>query len=246
VAEPSTDLATDLAGLRDEADSLLQQATTAQSRTTPALGRDGSGEVVVELDADGELTAVRVGFAWGRALRADQLPAAVLEAWTHAQAVRLESWASAYDELEREPAPAARPADPTDPGRSVTQVLRERIAALGGDTDAAAHVLEEVLAEVSVALEEANRLLDEHAGRTYTGRSGSHVRAEVTGGGDLLELHYDPGWLRRAHPGNLGRETTVAIRAAVRSARENGVRAAMRATHLGQLANLALDTPTKG
>lgn len=235
------DMVEDLALMREDADVLLQQAEAAQAAVGPVEKSDQSGEVVVRVDADGELQSIHVGFAWNQKLSAAELPAAVLAAFAAARVDRLEQWATAYQAVEAEPAPRARPFDETH--NPVTQ-LREQIRASGDTSEVAGAVLEELLADIARAVEEADRILADHEAREHRGRStAGHVTAVTLGNGDLVSVQYDSRWISGAHPGNVGRESTQAIHAAIRTAREQGLGAAMRASRLATLARRLTDQP---
>jgi DNA-binding protein YbaB len=236
----------DLAVLRESSDVLLQQTDEARARVQPVEGVDGTGQVVVRLDADGRLVSVQVGFSWDQRLTATELPAAVLEAVTEARVKQVEQYGEAMREVEQEPAPRARPGRTDAP---LLDAFRARVEASGGGTDAARELTEEILRDTREGLEEANRLLDEHAGRRFPARSTSgHVTATALGNGDVVEVDLDSGWLSHAHPANLGREITEAMLAASQRARREGLSAAIQATKLAQIARLAtgLDTTTNG
>ena len=235
-----TDLAEDLAVLRESSDVLLQQLTGAQERVRPAEATDSSGQVTVRLDADGRLKRVQVGFTWDQHLSATELPAAVLAAVTEAKVQQVEQYGEAVRAIEDEPAPRARPARTDTP---MLDAFRERVD--GRDASAAAELVEELLLDARAGLEEANRLLDEHAGRTFTARSTSgHVTATALGNGDVDSIELDQGWVAKAHPANLGREITEAMLAAAQKARREGLSAALQATRLADIARLAVGATT--
>lgn len=237
-----TDLVDDLAVLRESSDVLLQQLAGAQERVRPVEGTDPSGQVVVRLDGDGHLDKVSVGFAWDQQLSATELPAAVLAAVTEAKIQQVEQYGDALREIEDAPAPRPRPARTDTP---MLDAFRERIEASGDETDASAELVEELLLDARAGLEEANRLLDEHAGRTFSARSTSgHVTATALGNGDVDRVELDQAWVARAHPANLGREITEAMHAASRRARREGLAAALQATRLADIARLALGATT--
>jgi DNA-binding protein YbaB len=237
-----TDLAEDLAVLRESSDVLLQQLTGAQQRVEPTEATDPTGQVTVRLDADGRLERVTVGFTWDQHLAASDLPAAVLAALAEAKVQQLEQYGEALREVESAPAPRARPARTDTP---MLDALRERVASGADEGDAAAELVEELLIDARAGLEEANRLLDEHAGRTFTARSGSgHVTATALGNGDIDAVDLDAGWVSHAHPANLGREITDAMLAASRRARREGLAAALQATRLADIARLAVGATT--
>ncbi len=229
----------ELAELREASDVLLQQTTEAGARLRPVRAQDTSGEIVVRLDAAGQLLAVQVGFAWDQKLAKQELPAAVLEALAEARAARIEQYGTAINDVTKEPTPPARPTATTSP---VVTRFQERLHARDGEPAAAAELVIELLNDAEVALGEANQLLDEHAGRQFTGRSGSgHATATASGAGDLLALDLDPEWLTGAHPASLGREITQAVLAAGERAQREGLAASLRASKLAQLAHLLTD-----
>jgi DNA-binding protein YbaB len=237
-----TDLIEDLAVLRESSDVLLQQLTGAQERVEPAEAADDSGQVTVRVDADGRLEWVKVGFTWDQHLTATELPAAVLAAMTQARVQQVEQYGEAIRAIEDEPAPRARPARTDTP---MLDSFRERIEAQGGGADAASELVEEILLDARAGLDEANRLLDEHAGRTFTARSTSgHITARALGNGDVDSIEIDQGWVSHAHPANLGREITEAMHAAAQRARREGLSAALQATRLADIARLAVGATT--
>lgn len=229
----------ELAEIRERADVTAQVDERARARLEPVSGEDESGEVSVRLDPDGRVSEVRVGFAWDRSLAADELAPAVMSALATARMTHLERYAEAIEEAEQEEPPRARPA-PTGTA-TVVDALRARLGDDADDPAAAAALVEELLGEARDGLDEANRLLDDHAGREHQGRSSSgHVRARALGTGELVGLDVDLEWLRRAHPANLGREITQAVQAAAQRAEKEGLRAALAAGRLARLARLAV------
>lgn len=237
-----TDTVEDLAVLRESSDVLLQQLTGAQERVKPVEATDDSGQVTVRLDADGRLERVQVGFAWDRSLTAAELPAAVLATVGEARVQQVEQYGEAMKAIEEEPAPRARPARTDAP---VMDAFHERVEARGGGVDAAREVTEEILLDARAGVEEANRLLDEHAGRTFSARSTSgHVTAIALGNGDVSSIELDQGWVSHAHPANLGREITEAMLAATQRARREGLSAVLQATRLADVARLAVGATT--
>lgn len=236
-----TDAIEDLAVLRESSDVLLQQLTGAQQRVQPVEATDDSGQVTVRLDADGRLEKVSIGFTWDRALTAAELPAAVQAALARARVEQVEQYGEGVRAIEDEPAPRARPARTDAP---MMDVFHERVAARGG-VDAAREVTEEILLDAHAGLEEANRLLDEHSGRTFSARSTSgHVSATALGNGDVTSIELDQGWVSHAHPANLGREITEAMHAASQRARREGLAAVLQATRLADVARLAVGATT--
>ena len=228
-----TDQLQELAELREQTDVLLQQTTLIHQQLDPVEATDESGQVRVKIDAEGAITAVSVGFSWERAISREQLVPAVVEAVTTASMRRMEQYGEAASAVEAQPAPRARPVAPSE----VVAELGERFAAAPDEGRAAEQFLTEVLAEASEGLEEANRLLAEHAERIHTERSGpGHVTASLNSSGSLTALEIDQRWLRTAHPTNLGREITEAIARATTRARREGLTAALNASKLAQLA----------
>ena len=233
-----TDAIEDLAVLRERSDVLLQQVSGAQARVEPAQATDGTGQVTVRLDADGALQQVQVGFTWDQQLTGGELPAAVLEAVTQARVQQVEQYGEAIRAIGDQAEPRARPASTDTP---MLDAFRERVEERGGGTDAARDLAEEILLDARAGLDEANRLLDEHAGRRFSARSTSgHVTATALGNGDVTTLDLDASWVARAHPANLGREITEAMLAAARRARREGLAAALQAPRLADVARLAV------
>ena len=233
-----TDAIEDLAVLRESSDVLLQQLAGARDRVRPVEAADESGQVVARLDADGRLESVKVGFAWDQQLTSTELPAAVLAALAEARVQQVEQYGEAIRAIEDEPAPRARPARTDAP---MMDAFHQRVEERGGGTVAAGEVTEEILVDVRAGLDEANRLLDEHVGRTFSARSTSgHVTATALGNGDIRSVELDQGWVAHAHPANLGREITEAMHAAARRARREGLSAVLQATRLADVARLAV------
>ena len=223
----------ELAVLREQTDVLVQQTISAQQRLQPVHGTDTSGEITVHIDAHGSISSVKVGFAWDQKLRKEDLAPAVMEALATASFLRMETYANAVSEVENEPAPRARPAA-TPP--TITE-MSDRFTHAPDEADAAERFVENVLAEAIEGLDEANRILAEHASMVHTGRSGpGHVRASVNSSGSLQGLDIDRVWLSSAHPANLGREITEAITQAAHRARQGGLTSALRASKLAQVA----------
>ncbi|WP_395696124.1 hypothetical protein [Nocardioides sp.] len=237
-----TDAVEDLAVLRERSDVLLQQVTGAQERVRAVRGTDQSGQVTVDVDADGHVTAVRVGFTWDQTLAAADLPAAVLDAIGQARVQQVEQYGDALRAVEDEPEPRARPARTDTP---MLDAFREQVEARGGGTDAARELTEEILEDARAGLDEANRLLDEHAGRRFSARSRSgHAAATALGNGDVESVDLDQAWSSRAHPANLGREITEAVVGAAQQARREGLAAVLQATRLADVARLAVGSTT--
>jgi hypothetical protein len=234
-----TDLQEELAKSREGADAMVQRLERVNGRLEPVRGEDGTGQVVVALDPDGDVRSVAVGFSWEQHLGAGQLGAAVLEAYTAALVTRFEKWSEAYRDTEEEPLPRARP---SRSGADLVAAFRERIGSGTDTAREAGQVVEEVLQDVLAGLEEANRLLDDHATRRHAGRSpGGHVSAYVTGTAQLSSVEFDVSWAAGAHPANLGREATQAIQAATRTARRDGFQASLQATRLARVARAVTD-----
>jgi len=233
----------ELAELREQTDVVAQVDERARRRMEPVEAVDESGEVTVRLRPDGRVEQVRVGFAWDRSLSAEEVGPTVLSVVATARTTYLEHYAEAIKESEDAGTPRARPA-PTGTA-TVVDALRARLGDRADDPAAAAALVEELLGEARDGLEEADRLLDEHAGREHSGRSASgHVTARALGSGELAALDIDAAWLRRAHPANLGREITQAVHAAVERADKEGLRAALAAGRLAALARLATQDAT--
>ena len=229
-----------LAELREASDVLLQQTTAAQRRLGPVEAHDASGQVRVRLDATGQLESVQVAFTWDQTLGVDELPAAVLEALAQAKAARIEQYGATLTQVADEPAPRARPTASDSP---LIRRFNDRLASSGNDPAAAAELVTELLNDADAALAEANRLLDEHAGKQFTARSSAgHVTATATGNGELQAIDIDQAWVRRgAHPANVGREIGQAVQLAGERAQREGLTAALKASKLAQLARLLTD-----
>jgi len=227
--------------LREQTDVLLQQTVEVQSRLEPAVASDATGQVTVKVDANGLLESVQVGFTWDQSLTKDELGPAVLEAVSAAGLVRIEQYGTAATEVEREPAPRARPAST---GPELNE-LSERFAASDDEGASAAQFFEDVLNEAIENIDEADRIVEEHSTRVHTGRSSSgHVRANVSSSGHLMSLDIDAAWIQNAHPANLGREITQAIRSGVERSLREGLSAALAASKLAKVAAKATGRPT--
>lgn len=221
--------------LLERTDVLLQQTSGLADSLGPAEGTDESGQVTVRLDAHGLVDAVGVGFAWDSALSPETLAPAVLKAATRAQLSRLEQYGAAAERADGEPEPAPRAVSTDD----ALAALQDRTPALADDSELALAALETMLEETREGLEEAAEILRSHESRKHHGRSGpGHVRATVTSSGVLQTVEVDTTWARRAHPANLGREITEAVRRAVIRSQKEGLAAAMAVSRLARLAEL--------
>lgn len=231
-----TNAAEELALLREDADVRLQQMDRIEARAEPTTAEDESGEVVVRLDKQGMVHAVTIGFAWDRSLKREELPVAVIEALGKAKMARLEHWGEAAASVEDEPADRPRPMDTT---RSAVTVLQERLA--GASTQETQDYIEGMLRDLQEGVEEANAALDAHLERSHTGRSSSgRVSATAIANGDVTAVEFDDAWLAKAHPANLGREVTQAVTDAITRSQRDGLAAAIRASKLSRLAELAV------
>lgn len=236
----------DLHTLREQTDVLLQQTEAVQARLGPVDATDSTGQVTVKVAPNGMLEQVQVGFTWDQHLTKDELGPAVIEAVSAASMVRIEQYGAAATEVEREPAPRARPASPA----YEISDLGDRFAATGDEGAAAAEFFEDVLNEAIENIDEADRLVEEHSSRMHTGRSSSgHVRANVSSSGHLMSLEIDQAWIQSAHPANVGREITQAIRSGIERSLREGLAAALKASKLAQVAAKATGrapaTPTR-
>jgi len=227
---------------RDDVDRMSQRFEQAQAALDPVTGDDSTRTVSVTLDAAGLVSDVRVGRGWADHLRPDTLGPAVSEAIAIALGSRTQRWATEFAEQEREPSePVLRPA-PT-PGDSLagqlTEVARQDAhGPSGGTLDA---VLE-MLTTLNVSIEEVSAQVREHLATTVTGQSPmGHVSVTMTGAGDVTDLHYQGGWTERAHPTNIGRETTEALRDAYRQIAAHDTQSIIDASPLGQLRDLTSD-----
>lgn len=227
---------------RDDIDRMSQRFEQAHAALGPVTGEDGTRSVRVTLDAAGLVSDVRVGRGWADHLTADTLGMAVSEAIAGALGSRTQQWATEFAEQEREPSePVLRPA-PT-PGDSLagqlTEVARQDAAGpSGGTLDA---VLE-MLTTLNESIDEVSAQVREQLGTSVAGRSSlGHVRATVTGAGDVTDLDYEAGWTGRAHPTNIGRETTEALRDAYRQIATTSTRSIIDASPLGRLRELTDD-----
>lgn len=219
--------------LREQTDVLLQQTEEIQSRLGPVDAADSTGQVTVKVAPSGLLESVQVGFTWEQSLTKDQLGPAVLEAVAAAGLARLEQYGTVATEVDREPTPRARPAS----GGAELHELGDRFAATDDEGAAAEEFFEEVLNEALENIAEADRIVEEHSRRVHTGRSSSgHVRAEVSSSGQLTSLDIDANWIENAHPANLGREITQAVRGGIERSLREGLAAALAASKLAGVA----------
>lgn len=219
--------------LREQTDVLLQRTEEVQSRLGPVDASDATGQVSVKVAASGMLESVQVGFTWEQSLTTDELGPAVLEAVAAAGLARIEQYGAAASDVERDPAPRARPAI----GGNDIHELSDRFASTDDEGRAAADFFADVLDEAIENIDEADRIVEEHTGRVHTGRSSSgHVRAKVSSSGHLMSLDIDQAWIQNAHPANLGREITQAIRSGIERSLREGLAVALAASKLATLA----------
>jgi DNA-binding protein YbaB len=223
--------------LRDELDIEAQAFERARAAAGPVTGRDASGTVAVELDAEGVVQGVQVDSGWRHLLGLGELSAAVLSAYTGAVEARTELFVTTV--ADDEPPAPVRPAGHEQ--REVSADLVDRLRA----ADLPQGVLQgmsELLDDLSRSTDTAFGLLDDQLASTATGRSSSgHVRAEVSGGGELVLVDMEEKWLRTAHSFNVGRETTEAIHAALREQATRSVAAITQESGLGRLQQLTAD-----
>lgn len=201
--------------IRDLAD-VDAQVMERLKNTGPSQGFDDTRAVRVDLDAEGQLTGVRVDADWQRSLRDAELAPAVLGAYQQAVMQRLEAWGEAARSAEADP-PRPRPR----PGMSETVAgrLYERLETRGATVDDTRTLngLLDMLDELDGAMRQADDDADAMSRTQVSGRSGSgHVTATVSGTGDLVGLEFDQRWIGRAHPANISRETMDALREARR------------------------------
>lgn len=200
--------------VRDEVDRAAQAfGAAARPRREQYEGSNESGAVTVRVSADGVLTDVRVAMGWRDRVGATGLPSAVLAAVVAAVHGRLEDWGAGLEEVRTGPAPRVRPA----PGLYDTLAgrLEDHVRAARTPTEVAAvqAALVDVMDELVRSVEEVTADVDAALTATVSGVSGKerHVVAELGLASDLVALAYDDGWLERAHPANIGRETVAAV-----------------------------------
>lgn len=236
------DLGEDVAEMRDDIDRATQRFEQAQATVTTVSQTDSSGAVTVTVDADGGLQDVRVDQGWQQRLEPDMLGPAVQDALLAAAAARGDQWASAFAEQSSEPPPRVRPM--LTPALSFAGQLGEltRSSSGGGPTTATLEALLEMVQALNASIDDVSRQVADHQATEYVGRSSSHhVTATVTGAGAVVSLRYDERWLARAHPVNVGRETTQAIHDGYRSMAGRSAQSIIDDSPLGQIQALAHD-----
>lgn len=227
-----------IAELRDEVDVEAQRFERARQRVGERAATDASGAVRLRTDADGLVVEVTVDARWRDRLQPEALAAAVLEAYANGVAERSRAWAEDFaDDTQEEPRP--RPAPGLE--SSVAAELFRRLQATDGDADPGPVMerLVQLLEDLDRRLDDALDRAEQMGSREYSGQSSSrHVRARVSGGGELVGVEYDARWLPGAHSFNIGRETTEAIHAALRELAEGQ---ATEPDPMGELLRLADD-----
>ncbi|WP_182112488.1 MULTISPECIES: YbaB/EbfC family nucleoid-associated protein [unclassified Actinotalea] len=228
---------------RDEIDRMQQRFERASGAAEGTFtGTDATGTVTVVVTPTGHFVEVRVPVTWRDELAPEGLAPAVMDARTEAAMARMAQWGEAVaDELDA-PAPATRPLPPAYEslaGRIDEYVTRHASPEEAqATTDAFAEFLREVLASIDEAKAEVARA--QSAEIVGTSEAG-HVRVVVNGTGDVVGVRYDEGWLERAHPANIGRETVQAQAAALRAAGGRTPASVVAGTRLGELERLAND-----
>lgn len=193
--------------LRDSVDVDAQIADQLKN-PGPSQGFDDTRAVRVDLDAEGQLTGVKVDAGWQRSLRDGELAPAVLSAYQQAVTRRLEAWGQAAEQSTPRPRPR--------PGMHETVIgrVQERLEARGvtiDDTRTLNRLLD-MLDELDTAIQQAEADADAMAATKVSARSGSgHVTATVSGAGNLVGLEFDQRWVGRAHAFNISRETMDAL-----------------------------------
>lgn len=228
-----------IASLRDDFDREAQRYERAQQDLQPLTTSDSSGAVHATIDSEGALTQVVVDETWQQRLQPAQVGAAVLEAYAAASAERIRNWGMSVAEAEET---RARPAPDLNDSASaqIMYALREREGS--AEADGMMDQLLLLLEDLDRGLDEALAQVDATTSREVTCRSGSgHVRAVVSGAGQLTDLTYDERWLEHAHSFNIGREATEAVRDALRRAGDTSVERFVEQGELGRLRRLAQD-----
>lgn len=221
----------------DELDQLTQEfGSAADAARHPLTEYDRTGTVTVDLDEDGVLQKVKIAGGWNRHYRPEELGGAVQEALIAASTARAQGWGQKFAE-QREPSVRPAPLFTTELGARL-----DAAQARGVDTDAALRELRDLLRQIHEAVDEVSDQAAAHVAAEYTGRSSSgHVRASVSGAGDLLTLDFEQPWVETAHPTNLGREATEAIDAAHRQRGNTGVADLVATSALGDAGRLSRD-----
>ena len=111
-----------------------------------------------------------------------------------------------------------------------------------GDDDGSIQALLKMVEDLDRGFDEVFAEVDGRLTREFTGRSPSgHVRATVSGVGEVTSVAYDERWLGIAHPFNVGRETTEAIHNGLRQVASCDPRSLLDVTALGRLQRLVQD-----
>jgi DNA-binding protein YbaB len=233
----------DVADLRDDIDRVSQRFEKAAAATAgPSTASDESGAATVTITEEGHLKDVRIQTDWTSRVAPEALGGAVLAAWSAAGIARLEAWgASLAEDMDAAP-PQLRPLPP------MSESLSARFAEVvgrGGSPDETRALLEqmaELLREVKASIGEARDDLATLQRAEVTGRSpNGYVEVVLSAIAELKDVRYSEAWLTRAHPTNIGRETTLAYQDALRAVAHRGVEAAVASTRLGQLQALVND-----
>lgn len=224
-----------LAGLRGDGDALLHRARfAAQASGEP--GSDPTRSVTAVLDENGRVVAVTVASDWRSRLSDEQLGAAVVDAVREATVRRLTAWGEAYVE------PAV---GQVSTAREVHQQIESITSGPLPDDDreAALVALLEVVESIERGLDEVSGKLRQTVDAIHTGRSPHReVTVELTGGGEVVAVRFDRGWLRGAHDANLNRQLTAAFRAAYEKVAAHGVQQLIADSPLGE-AQWAMQDP---
>lgn len=166
-----------------------------------------------------------------------------MEAISAAAIERVREWGEhvATDEVELAPGPTSGQRESL--AAKVSDRLAEDQDSWGRqDAEGAAAAIVDMLDDLEAGLDQAIEQVESLAEQEITGRSGDgHVRATVTGSGQLRSVDYDERWLTEKHGFNIARSTVGAIGDAMRRVGDDPVQRAMQGTELGELQRLADD-----
>ena len=205
------------------AGALARRVAQAERRSAiPHMGLDATGTVTARTRADGRIEAVVVDAGWRSALADDELPTAVLDAVQAAVAARLTTFEAAFEAASVDIDRPGQPGLPELPPIPAPTVAGDELSTL--------------LPLARASMSEIVRDLPSIVGARHPGRSrAGHVTAVVSGTGALVDVGYDPRWLRGARAIAVGLETTEAVHAAERMAAAHSVQRRVADSPLGEL-----------
>ena len=232
--------AVDAVGLDSpELDAVVSRFGRSLDALGPVTAKDGTGAVAVTLDKDGRIASVVVASLWARHYSASTLVAGITEAATTAATARFETFGERFADDEAQPV--------RTPAPLLHETLSGQLAemAQAGDAAETAARMEHIgtlLRELTESIDVVSAQVEAMHARQFTSQSpAGHVKATVAGDGTLLDLTLDRTWLDRAHPTNVGRETTQAIHAAYRKMADQDVSSILADSVIGKLDRLSRD-----